>query len=169
MDGIRMTIDISHVNLVIIIGIALLFIVGLVWFVLWIIKNSKRNKMIDEIGKKLKLSDFDISKKEESEPHETEKSLIVEAKQVIVNGVAVDEGMSKRVSSEVTQACTKADKGVFEDENEQNSEVDVLKEVQKMLATTQYTTRLGDVGIKNFDTAKSGKKYTRDEIENIIK
>ncbi len=139
MGSIKLTLNIEKIDLIILVGISLIFIISIIWLVAWFIKTSKQNKTLKCIDDKLVPQQCIYARR--------------------VSNIGVDN--PKNVGN--NKAKTKDD--VIEGSKK---ETDVIEEIQKMMIETEKNGINKNYLEEDYNTGKSGKIYSREDIEKLI-
>ncbi len=150
MGSIHLTLDIDRVDLIIAIAVVTIAIIAIIGFIAWLVKSSKRNKMLKSIDCKMDEQYFMRHGQDRSDrkcgcaEHTKEKNVC-------------------KNEQRKSQVQTKIQKEHIDDEEPEN---DVLEEIRKMLVSDSHTD--DNITEKPKNIAKSGREYSREEIEKLI-
>ncbi len=199
MGNIELKLNISRLDLILAGSVVLIALILFIGFIVWLVKSSRQNKALKSIDMRLaQNAKSDESKgrdkashtvreyvyidnsgnktvrkeqihEEESSADEMKNSAqeITEAKKedIVMNEEGSD---SHEVQSKPIKETLNDSKSSIESEFEEDLEVDVMAEIQKMLKTTE-SYQMPKLNKDEYNVGKSGKTYSREDIENIIK
>lgn len=150
MKNIQLTLNVDTIDLIIAGGIVIIALVAVFGFFAWISKTNKQTRTLEKIDDKLRDSksrvEVEFVNEKEQEGTETE---------------------STEEKAEETEKKTQTEVEEKETETEEK-ETDVLEEIQKMIIEESKKKAYVSDNFRS-NIGKSGKRYSREEVESIIK
>lgn len=191
MGNIELKLNISRLDLILVGGVVLIATILFLAFITWLVRSARQNKSLKSIDSRL-ATNLDEKARDIHNTHTIREYVYIDQ---YGNKTIRKENIEQSFdSSEHSEAGTikpieeedkkiekdlsnqhKASRGGDEiskvsdmDNIEEEQEVDVMAEIQKMLKTTE-SYQMPKLKDNNFNVGKSGKKYSREDIESIIK
>ncbi len=149
MGSIHLTLDIDRVDLIIAIAVVTIAIIAIIGFIVWLVKASKRNKMLKSIDCKM-----------------DEQYFMGRGQNKNDRKCSCGENSKRKEQQQVIEPAKLAENIEHAEYIEEETEKDVLEEIRKMLVSG--TPASDDIKDKPKNIAKSGREYTREEIEKLI-
>ncbi len=145
MGSIKLVLNIDRVDLIVAVAVVIIALIAIVGLVAWFIKTNHQHKTLKQIDNKL-----------------TPQKPEIVIKEIIRNDTP---GKPKTVALE--DDIPASDTINNESADEEAPEVDVLAEIQKMMVAQEKACD-NDIIKEINNVGKSGKTYTREEIEKLI-
>lgn len=145
MGSIKLVLNIDRVDLIVAVAVVIIALIAIVGLVAWFIKTNHQHKTLKQIDNKL-----------------TPQKPEIVIKEIIRNDTS---GKPKTVALE--DDIPASDTINNESADEEAPEVDVLAEIQKMMVAQEKACD-NDIIKEINNVGKSGKTYTREEIEKLI-
>ena len=145
MGSIKLVLSIDRVDLIVAVAVVIIALIAIVGLVAWFIKTNHQHKTLKQIDNKL-----------------TPQKPEIVIKEIIRNDTS---GKPKTVALE--DDIPASDTINNESADEEAPEVDVLAEIQKMMVAQEKACD-NDIIKEINNVGKSGKTYTREEIEKLI-
>ena len=145
MGSIKLVLNIDRVDLIVAVAVVIIALIAIVGLVAWFIKTNHQHKTLKQIDNKL-----------------TPQKPEIVIKEIIRNDTP---GKPKTVAPE--DDIPASDTINKESADEEAPEVDVLAEIQKMMVAQEKACD-NDIIKEINNVGKSGKTYTREEIEKLI-
>ena len=145
MGSIKLVLSIDRVDLIVAVAVVIIALIAIVGLVAWFIKTNHQHKTLKQIDNKL-----------------TPQKPEIVIKEIIRNDTP---GKPKTVALE--DDIPASDTINNESADEEAPEVDVLAEIQKMMVAQEKACD-NDIIKEINNVGKSGKTYTREEIEKLI-
>lgn len=153
MGKFNLSLNITNFELLIAISVIIVLLLSIIWIVVWIVKVNKSNRLLKQIDRKLET--------------------------YIVNKIVRENVAELTCEKAREDACNKSENlarveppKLKEDNSKErdsldNQEIDVLREIQMALVSAGKTLNKED---KELDMclARSGKRFTRQELEDLI-
>lgn len=158
MKNIQLTLNVDTIDLIIAGGIAIIALVAVLGFFTWIFKTNKQTRTLEKIDDKLRdsKSRVEVEFVNEKGCEETEEE------EAVTEAVQEEAQCTEAEELEETEKATEDNK-----ENDEN-ETDVLEEIQRMIIEESKKKAYVSENFRN-NIGKSGKHYSREEVESIIK
>ena len=148
MGSIHLTLNIDRVDLVIAIGVAVIALMIFIGLIAWFVKSGRRNRTLKQIDSKLSPQQCEyieyLTKQVKTERKKTDKT---------------PESTEPLKEKDVKEADIEGD--------DEYDGPDVMEEIRKMMMEDRDSPA-PVIGRKPGNTAKSGRVYSREEIENLI-
>lgn len=146
MGSIKLVLNIDRVDLIIAACVVVIALIAVVGLIAWFIKTGRQNKTLKQIDDKLTPKEPQIVIREVvKEKHSSSKAKEDEKKDIEQETEIIDDDVIK----------------------ESEDETDVLEEIRKMMVSQKQPT-IATLEKENYNVGKSGKAYTREEIEKLI-
>ena len=160
MGSIHLTLNIDRVDLVVAISVVVIALMVFIGLIAWFVKSSRRNRTLKQIDSKLTPQQCEyIEYLAEQVETERKKAAKVSSKTSEKTG-----GEKPAEAGEPTKAVKTA--AVEEDDDEYDGP-DVMEEIRKMMMEDSKRPT-PTIGRQPGNTAKSGRVYSREEIESLI-
>lgn len=181
MGSIELKLNVSRLDLIIAAGVVLIAAVLIVGFVIWLVKSGRQNRALKSIDSRL-ASANDCAANLSKGGKDNEKI----AKHTVREYVYIDKGGESKVRVEEDEILNKNDDNTptvckdeknsedneedikLETQGEEATDVDVMAEIRKMLKETE-SYQMDRPKPDRYNVGKSGKAYTREDVENIIR
>lgn len=144
MGSIKLVLNIDRVDLIVATAVVIIAFIAIVGLIAWFVKTGKQHKTLKQIDNKLTPKKPEIVIREIIR-NDTSKVAEPKKEKVIANSENIDD----------------------EAIDDETDEVDVLAEIQKMMVAQEKACD-DDIIKEKGNVGKSGKSYTRDEIEKLI-
>ena len=155
MKNIQLTLNVDTIELIIAGGIVIIALVVVFGFFAWISKTNKQNRTLEKIDDKLRESKSRVEVEFVNEMKQKDEEDTAEEK--------INEDDSKDTMEKPAEENAETDT-----ENGAETETDVLEEIQKMIIEESKKKAYVSENFRN-NIGKSGKHYSREEVESIIK
>lgn len=160
MGSIHLTLNIDRVDLVVAISVVVIALMVFIGLIAWFVKSSRRNRTLKQIDSKLTPQQCEyIEYLAEQVETERKKAAKASSKTSEKSG-----GEKPAEAGEPTKAVKTA--AVEEDDDEYDGP-DVMEEIRKMMMEDSKRPT-PTIGRQTGNTAKSGRVYSREEIESLI-
>lgn len=149
MGSIKLVLNIDRVDLIIAISVVTIALLAVIGLVAWFIKTNHQHKTLEQIDNKL-----------------TPKKPDIVIREIIRNDISGDA--APPIDKETLRAAINEDDIPVSDVSEiEDDGPDVLEEIRKMMIAQEKACD-DDIVKDNYNVGKSGKTYTREEIEKLI-
>lgn len=146
MGSIKLVLNIDRVDLIIAACVVVIAFIAIIGLIAWFVKTGRQNKTLRQIDDKLTPKEPQIVIREVvKEKHSSSKGKEDEKNDIVPKTENIDDEVIK----------------------ESEEEPDVLEEIRKMMISTKQPT-IANEEKDNYNVGKSGKTYTREEIEKLI-
>lgn len=146
MGSIKLVLNIDRVDLIIAACVVVIALIAVVGLIAWFIKTGRQNKTLKQIDDKL-----------------TPKK-----PQIVIREVVKEKHSSSKVKEDEKKDIEQETEIIDDDViKESEDETDVLEEIRKMMVSPKQPT-IATLEKENYNVGKSGKAYTREEIEKLI-
>lgn len=169
MGSIHLTLNIDRVDLVIAICVVVIALMAFIGLIAWFIKSGRRNRTLLRIDSKLTPQQCEYIEYL-AEQVQTERKKTAKAKaESVKKTAAVSFEPSENRRAEETKAADRSVKSAEYDDDgyEEYDGPDVMEEIRKMMMSDSGNVP-PLINRQPGNTAKSGRVYSREEIEDLI-
>lgn len=160
MGSIHLTLNIDRVDLVIAISVVVIALMVFIGLIAWFVKAGRRNRTLKQIDSKLTPQQCEyIGYLAEQVEAERKKAAKASSKTL--------EKTSDEKPAETGEPVKAVKAAEVEEDDDEYDGPDVMEEIRKMMMEDSKRTS-PTIGRQPGNTAKSGRVYSREEIESLI-